>query len=49
MLRLESVEFTVTNGDRNLSILKDINLQLKDGKFYALTGPNGGERLLWLR
>ena len=42
MLKLESVELNVKNGHENLSILKDINLQLEDNKFYALTGPNGG-------
>ncbi|NLZ53897.1 MAG: ATP-binding cassette domain-containing protein [Thermoanaerobacteraceae bacterium] len=42
MLKLESVELQVANGNEDFSILKDINLELEDNKFYALTGPNGG-------
>ncbi len=42
MLKLESVELQIANGNENVSILKDINLELEDNKFYALTGPNGG-------
>ena len=42
MLKLESVELHVANGSEDISILKDINLELEDNKFYALTGPNGG-------
>ena len=42
MLKLESVELRVANGHEDFSILKNINLELEDNKFYALTGPNGG-------
>ena len=42
MLKLDSISFDVSNGSSDVSILKDINLELEDGKFYALTGPNGG-------
>lgn len=42
MLKLESIDLNVNNGGEDFSILKDINLELKDDKFYALTGPNGG-------
>ena len=42
MLKLESVDLDVINGNEDVSILKDINLELDTGKFYAITGPNGG-------
>jgi Fe-S cluster assembly ATP-binding protein len=42
MLKLESVSLDVVNGSGDVSILKNINLELEDNKFYALTGPNGG-------
>lgn len=42
MLKLESVDLNVANGHEDFSILKGINLELEDNKFYALTGPNGG-------
>ena len=37
MLRLENVCFLKDNKD----ILKDINLEVEEGKFIAITGPNG--------
>lgn len=37
MLRLENVCFFRDNKD----ILKDINLEVEEGKFIAITGPNG--------
>ena len=37
MLRLEDVCFFKDNKD----ILKDINLEVEEGKFIAITGPNG--------
>ena len=44
MLKLENVNFKVSNGNGSgeIHILKDINLELEDNKFYAITGPNGG-------
>lgn len=42
MLKLESVDLDVINGNEDVPILKDINLELDTGKFYAITGPNGG-------
>jgi Fe-S cluster assembly ATP-binding protein len=43
LLELRSVSLTL-NSDNGSSkeILKNINLTLEDGKFYAVTGPNGG-------
>lgn len=37
MLKLENVSFFKDNKD----ILKDINLEIEEGKFIAITGPNG--------
>lgn len=42
MLKIESVSYDITNGSGDMSILKNIDLELEDNKFYALTGPNGG-------
>lgn len=42
MLRLESVYLRLKNGSEEVPILENINLDLEDNKFYALTGPNGG-------
>ncbi|AEE91652.1 Sulfate-transporting ATPase [Tepidanaerobacter acetatoxydans Re1] len=42
MLKLESVYLHLKNGHEDFSILEDINLELENNKFYALTGPNGG-------
>lgn len=39
MLELRGIEY---HGDDNQPILKDIDLLLEDGKFYVITGPNGG-------
>lgn len=37
MLKLENISFFKDNKD----ILKDINLEIEEGKFIAITGPNG--------
>lgn len=42
MLKLRDVNLEVTNGTENKDILKNIDLELEDRKFYAITGPNGG-------
>lgn len=42
MLKLDAINLDVVNGSDDVSILKDINLELESNKFYALTGPNGG-------
>ncbi len=39
MLKLEHVAWHLPGGD---AIIKDINLQLEDGKLIVVTGPNGG-------
>ncbi|MDI3480462.1 MAG: Fe-S cluster assembly ATP-binding protein [Tepidanaerobacteraceae bacterium] len=42
MLKIESLSLNIPNGSSEVSILKNINIDLEDNKFYALTGPNGG-------
>ncbi len=42
MLTLKDVSFSVTDETGTKDILKDINLNIEDNKFIAITGPNGG-------
>ena len=39
MLELIDVSYTVEN---NKQILKNVNLEIDDGKLVVITGPNGG-------
>ena len=39
MLKLEHLAWTIPGGE---NIIKDINLELGDGKLIVVTGPNGG-------
>lgn len=41
MLKMENVSLRVENGGTQFDILKNINITLKDKKFYVVTGPNG--------
>ncbi len=41
MLELKHIGYTVTDGDKPIDILNDINLTV-DERFVAITGPNGG-------
>lgn len=41
MLELKHIGYTVTDGDKPVDILKDINLTVNE-RFVAITGPNGG-------
>ena len=42
MLELKNISVKVTEDNKELQILKDINLQLEKKKIYVMTGPNGG-------
>lgn len=42
MLKLENVSFKVDDGSRELEIIDNINLEIADGSFIVITGPNGG-------
>lgn len=41
MLELKHIGYTVTDGDKPITILNNINLTV-DERFVAITGPNGG-------
>ncbi len=41
MLSLKDVTFTIKTEEKEISILKGVNLDLEKGKMYAITGPNG--------
>lgn len=42
MLELKNIYFTAGEDGKENSILKGIDLRLESGKFYVITGPNGG-------
>ncbi len=43
MLELKNVSFEVTTeSDRHVDIIHDLSLNVEDGKFVVITGPNGG-------
>jgi len=41
MLELRNISYEVQEGDKEIDILKNINLKIED-RFVAITGPNGG-------
>jgi len=42
MLRIENLSFLVEEESKEKEILSDISLELKENRFIAITGPNGG-------
>ncbi len=42
MLKLENVSFRVNSGAENIEIIDSLNLEIEDGTFAVITGPNGG-------
>ncbi len=42
MLKLENLSFAVDGDNGNREIIRNVNLSLQEGKFVAVTGPNGG-------
>lgn len=42
MLELRDVSFEVSDEHESKEIIRDINLNIDDGKFVVITGPNGG-------
>ena len=42
MLELKNIHFTASEDGKENHILKGINLSLEKGRFYVITGPNGG-------
>ncbi|CAM4163072.1 macrolide ABC transporter ATP-binding protein [Streptococcus penaeicida] len=41
LIKLVNINKTYQNGDQELRVLKDINLQVKEGEFLAIMGPSG--------
>ena len=42
MLELKNISFSVENAAGQAEILRNVNLTVPDGKFFVITGPNGG-------
>lgn len=42
MLELKNITFSVTEENRQIDIIRGINLTLENNKFVVITGPNGG-------
>ncbi|HHU68965.1 MAG TPA: ATP-binding cassette domain-containing protein [Thermoanaerobacterales bacterium] len=42
MIRLEDISVKAVNGDSEIDILDNISVSFEEGKFYCITGPNGG-------
>ena len=42
MLKLENVSFNVDVDGSNLEIIDGVSLEVPDGAFTVITGPNGG-------
>ena len=42
MLKLENVSFRVSTGAEDIEIIDSLNLEIEDGTFAVITGPNGG-------
>lgn len=42
MLVLKDVTYSVTDNNSDKNIIDHLNLEIPDGKFIAITGPNGG-------
>ena len=42
MLQIKNLSFAVSDDSANKEIIKDISLEIPDGKLVVITGPNGG-------
>ena len=42
MLKINQLSFAVQDDNSGKEIIKDISLDIPDGKLYVITGPNGG-------
>ncbi len=41
MLELQNISFAVTEDDKKIEIIRDLNLVVDNKKFIVITGPNG--------
>ena len=42
MLKIKNLSFDIQSEGRNKEIIRDITLDVPDGKLFVITGPNGG-------
>lgn len=42
MLQIKNLSFSVSSDSTDKEIIKNISLEIPDGKLYVITGPNGG-------
>lgn len=42
MLKIKNLSFSVDDNGQKKEIIKNISLEIPDGKLYVITGPNGG-------
>ena len=42
MLQIKNLSFAVSDEGSGKEIIKDISIEIPDGKLYVITGPNGG-------
>ena len=42
MLEIKNLSFAVSDDGSDKEIIRDISLEIPDGKLYVITGPNGG-------
>ena len=49
MLKIENLNYSITENDSIKNILKNINLTLQDNKTYIITGPNGSGKSTFVK
>ncbi|MBQ2205150.1 MAG: ABC transporter ATP-binding protein, partial [Lachnospiraceae bacterium] len=42
MLELKNISFDVDSDGKNKEIIRDVSLEVPNGKLVVITGPNGG-------
>ena len=42
MLKIQDLTFTVNDDGQEKEIIRDLNLEIPEGKLFVITGPNGG-------
>ena len=49
LIELKGINKTYKNGDQELRVLKDIDLEVEEGEFVAIMGPSGSGKSTFLR
>ena len=47
MLELKDISFNVQDDSKEKEIIRHLDLNIDDGKFVVVTGPNGGGKSPW--